>query len=68
MLFSKKYKPKYLTDIKHNEMLRKNLINLSKSPDFLHVLLYGPKYSGKYTFVKCFLNSRFNEEVLTKKT
>ena len=67
ILLSKKYKPTFLTDIKHNIDLKKCLLNLSKDNELPHILLSGSNNVGKYSFARCFLNSKFNENIDIKK-
>lgn len=67
LLFSKKYKPIFLEDCNHNIVLKNNLINLARNKELPHILLCGSKNIGKYTFAKCFLNTKFNQKIVTNK-
>ena len=55
-----KYTPNKLEYIDYNNDLKKKLINLSKNKLPCNLILYGNEGSCKSTFLKCYINSLFN--------
>lgn len=55
-----KYKPFFLSDIKHNTDTINNLINIKDNMN--HFFFYGRKGSGKNTIVLAYLNNLFNND------
>lgn len=55
-----KYNPNKFEYIDYNKDLKNKLINLSKNKIPCNLILYGSKGSCKSTFLKCYINSLFN--------
>lgn len=62
-LFVDKYRPKSLADLSHNYELTNQLKKLANSPDFPHLLIYGPPGVGKKTRILAVLKEMFGNAV-----
>jgi len=58
--------PQKLEQIQYNLELKEKLLLLSKNNLIQSFVLYGGKSSCKKTFVKCYLNNFFKEEIISK--
>ncbi|KDQ57367.1 hypothetical protein JAAARDRAFT_35999 [Jaapia argillacea MUCL 33604] len=62
-LWVDKYRPKTLDDLHYHEGLSTRLKSLADSPDFPHMLFYGPSGAGKKTRIGCTLRALFGQGV-----
>lgn len=68
MLIKDKYKPIFLNQSKINTEFYKKFNNLfSSQNNILNTIIHGPKGSGKFTLLKCLLNTLFKEDIICTK-
>ncbi|KAF1808801.1 P-loop containing nucleoside triphosphate hydrolase protein [Eremomyces bilateralis CBS 781.70] len=58
-----KHRPKDLTQLTYHYDLTKRLEALAQSPDFPHLLIYGPSGAGKKTRINCTLRALYGPSV-----
>ena len=65
MLLKDKYKPTFLNNTKLNSKFYTRINNIYDNPNnVLNTIIHGPKGSGKFTLVKCLLNTLFKEDIV----
>ena len=65
MLLKDKYKPTFLNNTQLNSKFYTRINNIYDNPNnVLNTIIHGPKGSGKFTLVKCLLNTLFNEDIV----
>lgn len=61
-LFIDKYRPHSFADIKFNFQAAEKFKACSKKVDFPHIIINGPKGSGKNTFANLYIKAKYNKE------
>ena len=64
LLFIDKYRPKSFGDIKFNQDVAKKFIACAKTNDIPHIVIKGPKGSGKKTFSNLYVMSKYGKTEL----
>lgn len=65
MLLKDKYKPTFLNETQLNSKFYKRISNIYDNPNnVLNTIIHGPKGCGKFTLVKCLLNTLFKEDIV----
>lgn len=68
MLLKDKYKPNFLNETQLNCKFYEKISNIyDYSNNVLNTIIHGPKGCGKFTLVKCLLNTLFKEKIVCSK-